>query len=146
MRKDKSTLSYEQAIEELKQLWVEFNELAPTYEKLISIKRKLSISLNPLAPIFIKEEFPDIEFLKLESLEAAVDYIYDLNLIKMRTLLKEIYFQKEQGVFYSAMKKWIKCSISEIRNYGSPKKYHYDKAEVAKKRQYAAMLLAQINC
>lgn len=143
--KKSCTFNYEESTKKLQQLWVEYNELIPTYHKLISIKKELGIKRNAIKKSFIEEEFPWIEFLELSSLDEAIEYVYDLNPQEISDLIQRIEFEKKYGSFYSVMKNWIKQSILEIRRYGKPAGFHYDTAKARDRNKQALKLLSCIE-
>ncbi len=133
----------EEGMKKLEDLWTEYNSLVPTYKKLISIKKELKLPLNGIRKSFLKEEFPDIDFLKIKTLDKAIDFMYDLTPRQISSLINRIEYEKENGVFYKMLRSYIRDFRFEIRRVGKGETFYQQLDE--EKNNYALMLLSSIE-
>lgn len=140
-----SGFSYEETVNTLLDLWEEFNNLIPTYRKILAVMQELKKSetnqnrkkliVDKIPETFLREEFPDISFLNLPTKKEAVAYLNDATPLQLTSLLKCINREKEESVFYRRLSKWILTAKGRICDSGRPTNYHYNLMDEAERKK-----------
>ncbi|MBR6532553.1 hypothetical protein IKT64_02155 [Candidatus Saccharibacteria bacterium] len=112
---------YIQAMELWKQYSEEYRTICDNYKAKLAEKRRLRIAPIQRIPTYILDEFPNIEFLKLDSQGAAQQYLLrktDQEVKKLITVIEKTYLG---GVAYITLRDRIKHfedQIDKVKKHG----------------------------
>ena len=111
------------------------------------LKRKRELKVQPLNTIkrSVLRDYPNVVFLKMESPEAAMSFLDDLETKKIRKLIIEIQYILHYDYCFITVSNWVSEVMYQIRNHGNKTGFGMDPGSVSSRGRSRGQTSAKIN-
>jgi hypothetical protein len=99
----------------------------------VLLERKRELKVRPLNTIkkSVSRDYPNVVFLKMESPEAAMSFLDDLETKKIRKLIIEIQYTLYYDYCFITVSNWVSEAMYQIRNHDNKTGFGMDPGSIS---------------